>query len=891
MVKTNDGADIIMAYYPKARDYFGSKTKFKIREESDASACWYRNPKNGHWCITDFGDDGKAHDAIDIAMKEENLEWHPAVALLLEKYGISTSREMSKRVVHYEDRQPGDEVGQFRFVSETVIQSDLSLWGKDVKEQYLTELNWHKASETFEVKEDKVIHKVANDLYPIFVRKCYYENDGQVQCFQKIYEPRAWDKQYRFRYAGNKPPHYINGLYEATILSKQEEAMAAEKRQPVVICCGERDAAVVKSYGCKPIWFNSETDFPHDPHVMDKLRKLGPEIYFIPDIDDTGITKGKEFALRFPYLKTVWLPMSLKAKKDWRGNPQKDLRDWANLPDSDHEAFHNMLADAPSAEYIERNEKAKLFINTAHLHHYLWLNDFGTFEESENGKVVIKFGRRVGCKLEEITDAKIVVNYLLEHLPRGKTRNDKYNLINSKRRDLTLDSFTAVSRLPYEIISPTAGKEVVAFENCVVEVTSDHITPIPANQYKGMIYASNFVNKCFQKPKTMPLEFDYSDPDDPLVKLNTTDSYFLRILINTSRVHWDLELKNSDMMPTDFYSQHPWSIVTGLLTMEQEQEQWECLMNKFFAIGYLCARYKKRSETFAPYFLDLNSTSETSNGRSGKGIIFQILGRFVNQESFDGRSKNLTEYQHSFDRVTKNTDVLLLNDYNPHCARFDGLYNMISDGMVINPKGKPQFELDFEDCPKIAITSNFILPSSDASTEGRVLYVPISDYYHKVAPEHTYLDDHSPKDDFKIEIGQDYKQIDWDNDFAVILCCIQFYLNLSSKGLRYPAPLNLLTEIRDMSKYSSAFDEWATDYFTADKIGVFIERMSIAQSYQEETGDNNMKAQQFKKSLTAWLNHHGYDLNNCEDASNGRIMRHSQKYNRTVEHFYITKQS
>ena len=39
MVKTNDGADIIMAYYPKARDYFGSKTKFKIREESDASAC------------------------------------------------------------------------------------------------------------------------------------------------------------------------------------------------------------------------------------------------------------------------------------------------------------------------------------------------------------------------------------------------------------------------------------------------------------------------------------------------------------------------------------------------------------------------------------------------------------------------------------------------------------------------------------------------------------------------------------------------------------------------------------------------------------------------------------------------------------------------------------
>lgn len=890
MEKTNDGADIIIGYYPQARDYFDTKQKFKIREESDASACWYRNPKNGHWCITDFGDEGHALDAIDIAMKEENLDSYSAISILVERFGIPIGNEKARRNIFVEERKADDEVGQFQYIPDSFTENDLSLWGKHIHIQDLTELNWHKVSQTFEVKEDKVIHKVADELYPIYVRECHYEDNGVSSVFYKIYEPRTTDKQYRFRYAGHKPAHYINGLYEAMLQCKKEEEMSAENRQPVVICCGERDAATVKAFGCKPIWFNSETDFPRDNRDMEKLRKLGSEIYFVPDIDFTGIIKGKEFALRFPYLKVFWLPMSLKDKKDWRGNPMKDLRDWANLPGNDYETFHNMLDEAPSAIYCEPDNKGKYLINTAHLHHYLWLHDFGTFETLENGKKVVKFGRRRGCKLEEITDAKNVVNYLLENIQRGKTHNKIYNLIDRKRRDLTIDSFTAVNRLPYEIIEPKAGKEIIAFENNVVEVTRNGISIIPAKQFKGMIHSSNVIKKEFYLPKTMPVEFDFSTWNDPLVYLRNLDSYLLRLLINTSRVYWNEEYIASGLNNCeDYYAQLPWTLSSDFLSDDQVRAQFECLLNKMFAIGYLCARYKKRSETFAPYFLDLNCTSESSNGRSGKGIIFQLLKIFLNQESFDGRNKSLTEYQHAFDRVTSYTDVLLLNDYHPQHTKFDGLYNMISDGMVVNPKGKPQFELDYEDSPKVAITSNFILPSSDASTEGRVLYVPVSDYYHKVADDNDYLWDHRPKDDFKIEIGQDYTQNDWNNDFTVILCCIQFYLYCSSIEIRYKAPTNFVTSIREQSLYSKEFDEWATEYFTADKLGVYIERFDIFVSYQEATGEKNSSPQHFKKILKAWLNQHGFELNKCNLADeSGRILHHSPKYGRTVEHFYIT---
>jgi hypothetical protein len=889
MDMTHGGVDIICKYYPQARDYFGTKQKFKIRVESDPSACWFQKPGNGYWCVTDFGDEGHPLDAIDVTMKEENLDWYSAISYLLQQYGITNGIDKSRRNVFVEERKPDDEVGQFRYISDLFTENDFSLWGKHIEEHHLAELNWHKVSETFEVKEDKVIHKVSNELYPIYVRECHYEEVGVSKVFYKIYEPRASDKQYRFRYAGHKPAHYINGLYEAMHQNKMEEEISAENRQPVVICCGERDAATVKAFGCKPIWFNSETDFPRDNRDMEKLRKLGPDIFFIPDIDYTGITKGKEFALRFPYLKVSWLPMSLKEKKDWRGNPMKDLRDWANLPGNDYETFHNMLDEAPSAIYCETDNKGKFFINTAHLHHFLWLHNFGTFETVENGKEVVKFGRRRGCKLEEITDAKIVVNFLLDNLQRGKTHNKIYNLIDRKRRDLTIDSFTAINRLPYEIIKPKAGKEIIAFENCVVEVTREGFSVLSAKQFKGMIHSSNVINKEFNFPKGLPVEFDYSDSRYPLINILNYDSHLLRLLINTSRVYWNEEYVASGLNIEEYYAKLQWTLNTVFLTEDQVRAQFECLLNKMFAIGYLCSRYKKRSETYAPYFLDLNCTSESSNGRSGKGIIFQLLKIFVNQESFDGRNKSLTEYQHAFDRVTSNTDVLLLNDFQPHITKFDGLYNMISDGMVINPKGKPQFELDYEDSPKVAITSNFILPSSDASTEGRVLYVPVSDYYHKVADDNDYLWDHSPKDDFKIEIGQDYTQNDWNNDFAVILSCIQFYLYCSSMEMRYKAPSNFVTSIRDQSMYSKEFDEWASDYFTADKLGVYIEKQDVIMNYQEVTGDIKGSPQLFKKSLKAWLNQHGFDFNKCEKLDeNGRVMRHSPKYNRTMEFFYVT---
>lgn len=54
-------------------------------------------------------------------------------------------------------------------------------------------------------------------------------------------------------------------------------------------------------------------------------------LYNIPDIDDTGRRKGKELALKFTEIHTIWLPAWLKKYKDNRGRCRKDLRDWMEI--------------------------------------------------------------------------------------------------------------------------------------------------------------------------------------------------------------------------------------------------------------------------------------------------------------------------------------------------------------------------------------------------------------------------------------------------------------------------------------------------------------------------------------------------------------------------------
>ena len=357
---THDGLDIILYYYPQAEGCVDNKKKFKRRpDEDDASACL----KKFQDCykVTDFGDSGSAMSPIDICMNEENVRFPEAVALLASRYNVT---DELKRSVNKPDirKRPAtaDEAEGSRFfeLEEKFTDEQLQVLGPRVKQEHVDALHWYVAKSISYVRNREVTTKYTTPTYPIFMRECVVsKKDGSTAKFYKIYEPLNPDKQWRFSYTpdGVKPKQYINGFAELQKayrdFNAQEEKnffndpknkdaqYKEQKLKEAFICSGERDSLCVRALGGHPLWFNSET-YKVTPEEIKDIYKYVERIYNIPDIDDTGIRKGTELALRFLDIYTIWLPDWLRGYRDQRGKPRKDFRDFVGLRPK-QEAFPN----------------------------------------------------------------------------------------------------------------------------------------------------------------------------------------------------------------------------------------------------------------------------------------------------------------------------------------------------------------------------------------------------------------------------------------------------------------------------------------------------------------------------------------------------------------------
>ena len=85
---TNDGLDILLFYYPQAKDVVGTKNKFRARRDEKTPSALI-SKINNVWKITDFGDDGHALSPIDVCMKEEGItHFYEAVMFLARKFDV-----------------------------------------------------------------------------------------------------------------------------------------------------------------------------------------------------------------------------------------------------------------------------------------------------------------------------------------------------------------------------------------------------------------------------------------------------------------------------------------------------------------------------------------------------------------------------------------------------------------------------------------------------------------------------------------------------------------------------------------------------------------------------------------------------------------------------------
>lgn len=919
---SNDGLDIILYYYPQAADCVDNKKKFKRRlDEDDASACLKRY--DTCYKVTDFGDQGVAMSPIDICMYEENVNFQEAIAMLASRYNVTDELKRSVNKPEIRKRPArADEAEGSRFfeLEESFTESQLKVLGPRVEQRHVDALHWHVVKCISFVKNREVIEKYTTETYPIFIRECIIEDSKdpeKVKKFFKIYEPLNPDKQWRFSYTpeGAKPRQYINGFFElqqayakynadeeAIFKSMPENAdkpYREKKLKEAFICSGERDSLCVRALGYNPLWFNSET-YKVSPEEIKMIKKYVDVIYNIPDIDSTGVAKGKELALRFLDIHTVWLPSWLSKYHDQRGKPRKDFRDFVELRPNNQD-FRNLLALAMPAQFWvetvnDRNKKKGYDIDSECLHYFLTLNGFYTLHDENSDSV--RYIRLKGNIVEQIKSRDIagfLRNFVRERFLSREIRN---LVLNSQR--LSESSMEKLTEVDLDFKNYTADSQLMFFPDQTWEITKNgievhHSTGKIADRY---VWSTNVLQ---HKVKVLPDMFDIKVEEDAEgrlkydIEVKDINSCVFRYLINTSRVHWRKELESvwdneSFELAEKYRLEHKFDIAGPQLEDREIAEQKLNLINKIFAIGYNMHRYKSPSRAWAIYAMD-NRIGEDGecNGRSGKSFLFNSFSLFMKTVKLSGRNPKLMDNPHVFDQINQHTDFVLVDDCDKY-LQTSLFYDSITGGMTVNPKNNRSFYIDFADSPKFGFTTNYVPTEFDPSTNARLLYMVFSDYYHEKTSDNDYKESRSIRDDFGKNLFTDYTEDEWNADINFYAQCLVFYLKMVGKGIKIQPPMENILMRKYKADMGANFEDWAYQYFSeeGEHLDKAIVREEALEDFRRFANMPRCTMQRFTRALNGFAMLCKYvDCINPPEMLNsaGRLMRKID--GKTTEMIYV----
>lgn len=916
---TSDGLDILALHYPEVRDSAKTKKPFKVRPDERTPSATVRMyaTKQGFsvWKVTDFGDEGRATDPIAIHMKETGLRFAEAILDLAQIFGVADeiNRSVNRPDIRKQPATSDQIDGQTYWeIDQEFTKEECLVMGPRVKPEHLKALHWYRVKYLISVKNREAVYKYSNEHYPIFMRECWFtDSNGNADRFYKIYEPLNADKQWRFQYQpkGKKPQSYVNGLYELaakwTEFNEREEnafisdpanegKIYKEKKLPeAIICSGERDAICVRSLGYFPLWFNSETYQVSDDEWR-QINKYVSVVYNIPDIDTTGRLKGTQLALRFIDIHTIWLPSWLSNYRDNRGKPRKDFRDWMELR-KENSDFRDLLELATPAKFWythahEKTGKIKYSIDVLCLHEFLTLNGFYTLKNKNAAETqFIRIERNIVRLVKPKEIREFVYRWATE---TAKPRDLRGVLLTTPLLSAaTLES--ALTEADPDFTNYTEHSQLFYFPDFSVEVTGKEMIRRDnrSTVHERYVWEENVIN---HNIKFLPDMFEITHPegcyesDDFDINVLPNSSNYFRYLINSSRIHWrkELEVNLAEMSDDEadrYRRENKFNIAGPGLNVAEIQEQKQCLINKIFTIGYMMHRYRSESRAWAPFAMDnVIGENDQCNGRSGKSCMFRSLSHLTRYHKLSGRNTKLLDYQFVFEPLSKNLDIVLVDDCDEYLP-FKEFYDIITSDITINPKHGSIYNLPYSKSPKFAFTTNYVPKEFDASSVGRMLFVVFSDYYHQKTEENDYLETRTIRDDFRKDLfGSAYTEAEWEADINFILQCVRFYLSVADLPVKIEPRMDNIIFRKHLRDMSENFREWAEGYFSIDEKGYGdnvnreIIREKAYDDYKRFSGVSKITMQKFSKQLKGFCYTCDYiDCLNPEElhTSGGRILR------------------
>lgn len=911
---TQGGLDVITKFIPDSLECVGKKKLFRFDSYDTKPSCsLYEH--GGLWWVKNHGESDRAMHAIDVVMKLNNSDFGTACKLIATEFNLTVDGKESPKVRAEYRKTPApagvDEKWfelDFKDFSLSELKTIFSneVWkrlGYDSKLKVSTDemaitkaqalctyYHFRSLAAYRYIGRDKdtqnlVIHEYrSTEAYPIF---CFDEQD-----FKKIYKPKEQKLEYRFRYFGTKPATFLHGLlqhqrkvmetdaerdknYEK--LSDDQKAKARKepdyKLPEIVLMSGGSDALNVAALDYHVVWKNSETDtlYERDYKTMEELAET---LYQLPDLDTTGIATAHNLAMEHLDLRTIWLPEWLSAKRDWRGNACKDVRDYLRYAKA--KEFAGLVENAYPYKFWDEAQKMgkgdkpifkkgkPVMKYTPHpvlVMNFLYRNGFSRLHDNSNPETTYIHVSGNIVKKVETKDIRAFIRTFLE------SRHLDWDLRAAFARTTDL-SDGMLEQLPerhldFQDFCPNS--QWMFFQNVCWEIRKDSIIEHKPEKAGRFVWEHEVI------PHQVKLEDPAFRVDRSTVEgsefpfqltLNHTNGAFLQYLILVSRVFWRKELEEkldtlSEALRKPYREAHRFDLAGPMLEEDERQKQQLHLANKLAALGYLLHRYKDPANAYCVWSTDyLIRDTEESHGGTGKSLAAAALLHLMQAETLDGRNPRLTQNPHIFENVTEHTDQLLLDDAQKY-IEFEFFFSLITSFMKVNPKGKKGFTIPQELAPKLHITSNFPPLRADTSTRRRIWFMAYSDYFH-YNPGGEYREERKPIDEFGIRFfKEDFSAEEWNHFLNLMARCVQLWLQ---HGKIEPPMAELLANAH-RSRIGAEFEAWADVYFSEDNdtLNCYVQRAQAFDTYKREVS-NNITPQKWEHRLEAYCLYKGYVL-------------------------------
>lgn len=460
-------------------------------------------------------------------------------------------------------------------------------------------------------------------------------------------------------------------------------------------------------------------------------------------------------------------------------------------------------ADLVTDEFWYYTEKEVIKLATFRFLTYLENNNITKYyPNSEGGSLFIKKDNNF---IKEFNENRIKDFTLSDLRHRGEI--DAFELCASSLMTFNQKYLSMLSTSHIDIQRDTKEESFIYYKNTAVKTTKDGTELIPYSSLNGLVWEDQVIDRDF-------------------TPANESEGEFKTFI-------WKISGEDKDRYYT-FKS----------------------------VIGYLLHSYQNEGKPKVIIFND-EMISDVPNGGSGKGLIHKALSHIKKLSTINGKGFD-PNGQFAYQTVGTDTQVLLFDDIDRN-FKFENLFSLITEGLVIEKKGKDAIKIPFNESPKISITTNYTVKGEGSSHLRRVFEVEMAGYFN---------DQNTPEDEFGHLLFSDWCDEEWEKFDNYMLRCVQYYLN---NGLVESKTINL-SERKLRNETSNEFIEFMDSFeWSRDKRWVKTELKDL---YVEENQELKFAKWFTTNKFNKWLKLYcdtRLDVGMTEGKSNGTSWRCIEK--------------